>query len=138
MLSDYTTLHSNERLRYSTSPTNYCTSLFHLLGAGGKPPFAGPLDPGLELGPSDGAGAGLMGRFMMFWPELLDDVRAGYGRGGAGADAGAGACALLEPFDTCDLTSAGSLLSGSLRSGGGAAGSRSFSFMVAAGAVGAR
>ena len=49
---------------------SYCTSLFHRLGAGGSPPFVGtfanPLDPGLEFDPSDGAGAGLIGRFMMF------------------------------------------------------------------------
>jgi len=104
--------------------SNHCISLFHRLGAGGKPPFGGPLDPGLELGPSDGAGAGRMGRFMMFWLELLEDVRAGYeGRGGAGA--------FTEPLAACILRSAEPLRSGGDRS-------RSFSFMVAAGAVGAR
>lgn len=48
---------------------SYCTSLFHRLDAEGRPPpvggpFASPLDPGLEFDPS--AGAGLIGRFMMF------------------------------------------------------------------------
>jgi len=76
------------------NPHYCCTSLFHLLGAGGKPPFGGgPLDPGLECGPSDGAGAGRMGSDMMFWLVVLvlDDVRVGYGRGGAGA--------LLDPLE---------------------------------------
>lgn len=60
---------------------------------------------------------------MMFCAELLDDVRAGYeGRGGAGA--------FTEPFCTCALMSA------EPRRSDGA--SRSFSLMVAAGAVGAR
>jgi hypothetical protein len=47
--------------------TNYCTSLFHRLGAGGNPPppIGGPLDPGLEFDPSDG-GAGLSGKFITF------------------------------------------------------------------------
>jgi hypothetical protein len=63
--------------------------LFHLLGAGGNPPFGGPLDPGLEPGPSCGGGAGLMGRFIVCWLVLLD-VRFGYdGLGGAGASGGA-------------------------------------------------
>jgi hypothetical protein len=56
---------------------------------------------------------------------VLEDVRVGNGRGGAGA--------FTDPFETCVLRSADPR-----RSGGGAAGSRSFSFMVAAGAVGAR
>ena len=61
---------------FSTSRSNYCTSLFQRRGAGGNTPFSGgPLDPGLEFGPSEG-GAGRMGRFMTFWLELLD-VRAG-------------------------------------------------------------
>jgi hypothetical protein len=78
-----------------------CTSLFHRLGAGGSPPRGGPRDPGLELGPSDGAGAGLMGKLITFGLPMfvLLEVRAGYeGRGGAGPD--------MEPLDLCDLTSA--------------------------------
>lgn len=87
---------------------SYCgTSLFHLLGAGGSPATGAPRDdPGLELGPSDGAGAGRIGRFMTFWPPMLVllEVRAGYwGRGGAGAD--------MEPLGVCDRTSAEPLLS---------------------------
>lgn len=101
----------------------HCTSLFHLLGAGGRPPIPAPLDdPGREFEPSDGTGAGLMGRLIMFWLELLE-VRAGYaGRGGAGAD---------EPFCACCLRSAEPLLSGF-------ACSWSFSLIPAAGAAGAR
>lgn len=106
---------------------SYCTSLFHRLGAGGRFPFVGalgggPLDEGLEFEPSDGCGAGLIGRFITFWPVLLD-VRTGYdGRGGADP----------WPFEgCCGLMSLESLLVGGDRS-------RSFSLMVADGAAGAR
>lgn len=43
---------------------SHITCTPYRLGAGGSPP--GPLELGLELGPSDGAGAGLMGKDMMF------------------------------------------------------------------------
>jgi hypothetical protein len=56
---------------YIVSPY-YCTSPFHLLGAGGS-----PLLPGLLPGPSAG-GAGLIGRFITFCElTLLLLVRAG-------------------------------------------------------------
>jgi hypothetical protein len=53
---------------------SYFTSLFHLLGAGGRPPLGGPLVWG-ELA---GGGAGLMGKDMMFCPLDALEVRAGY------------------------------------------------------------
>lgn len=97
--------------------------MFHRLGAGGKLPFGGPLESGLDIVPSDGAGAGLIGRFITFWVVLLE-VRAGYrGRGGAGAEAGI--------LGTCDLASTEALFAGG-------DGSRSFSLMVADGGAGAR
>lgn len=94
--------------------------MFHLLAGGGIPPFVGPLELGLEFDPSDGAGAGRMGKFITFWLVLLD-VRTGYeGRGGAGA--------VTEPLAAWEAEP--------LLSAGGV--SRSFSLIVAAGAVGAR
>lgn len=49
---------------FNISLLNQRTSSLYRLGAGGSPP--GPLELGLEFDPSDGAGAGLIGRLMMF------------------------------------------------------------------------
>lgn len=82
----------------------------------------GPRDDGLELWPSDGWGAGLIGRFIVFWLVLLE-VLAGYdGRGGADPWLLEGCCGFIS------LESR--LVGGDC--------SRSFSLMVAEGAAGAR